>query len=651
MQGKNFPEYEWMLTNSLGAYALGAPALINRRKYHGLLIASDQTFTRRHLVSSIEETLEGEGFSFSLDSCGYTGIVHPDGWKNISEYFTAPAPCWVYSEKSGRGRGVIVKTIKMHPAINAAAVKYRNAGSSRVRMTLRPRFTMRDHHSVNPPGFWDGAGHEASVSGSSGKFTANGLSAHVFAPAGKVAEEFIIYRDVSYIMEILRGYDSAEDLASPFKITFELAPREEAYLLFSDESAGENDFAEIEKRYSAHPFPSGHPEAPENESAKCPRPVKSFGYAGYISTLEQSFLDFIANDDLVAGFPWFSAWGRDTMISLEAFKYFPGLGDLQKKILFKYGAAMRNGVIPNTTGEGGSGANFDTVDASLWFGIRAMEFIDSLEEADKIRLGGYMKEIITGYLDSPELPFYTDPEDGLISLHPETNLGLTWMDAKVHGVPVTPRYGKPVEINCLWYNLLKMYSAKNPDSPLGKRVERILKKNSASLKKFFDGEVFIDRVSPEGVPVREIRPNYIIGLSLPFSVFSKDEIAAGYSAARERLLTPCGLRSLSPESPAFRGKYMGSQPMRDLAYHQGTVWVCLLLPMAKTAAKIYGGEKLVKELERMIYFFRRRHMEGEMSRIPEIYDGVNPSSPKGAPAQCWSAAAVLIIEKMIREKS
>jgi predicted glycogen debranching enzyme len=250
----------------------------------------------------------------------------------------------------------------------------------------------------------------------------------------------------------------------------------------------------------------------------------------------------------------------------------PGHEGLQKKILFKYARAMENGVIPNTIGEGGEGGNYDTADASLWFGIRAAEFLDKLDGSEREELSGFAAKVIEACVSRPGLPFYTDPEDGLISLRPDTGLGLTWMDAKIHGSPVTPRYGKPIEINCLWYNLLKLLAEKTADQALGKQLNKISRKTSASLKKFFDSGIFCDRISETGAPVREIRPNYIIGLSLPRCVFSKEEITAGYRTAKEKLLTPFGLRSLSPENPAFRGKYMGSQPMRDLAYHQGTVW-------------------------------------------------------------------------------
>ncbi len=650
-----FSDYEWVLTNSLGGYALGASNMINRRKYHGLLVSSDKFFKRTHLVSSIEELVNDGESDFYLDSSNYPGITHPEGCKRIKTYFLAPYPCFVYSGISPGGGVLIVKTIKMHPEKNVSSVNYKNTGGKTLSLVLRPKFSMRDHHSVTPPGSWN-RGVESEIHGREAKLSAGGADVFVSAPAGALSSDMTVYRNVSYITEILRGYESSEDLAAPFKISFKIAPGQDAFLLFSaDEPAGAGDLAAIEKRYSSLPLPCGHPylDRPGGNSKFAGFSVKSkeiFSFKDYIKTLENAFLGFIANDDLNAGYPWFSAWGRDTMISLEAFNYLPGLEDLRGRILLKYARAMDSGIIPNTIGEGGAGANYDTVDASLWFGIRAMEFLQKNFGSLRRELSEKVSEVIRCYIGCKDLPFAMDDSDGLITLKTGTDLGLTWMDAKTHGVPATPRYGKPVEINCLWYNLLSMAASGTGENLPQEQIKKTLEKTEASLKNYFDGGTFSDRISETGEKIKELRPNYVIGLSLPFCVFSEQEITAGYLQAKQHLLTPFGLRSLSSGSPAFRGKYMGSQTMRDLAYHQGTVWVWLLLPLAKTAAKIYKKEILVNELEPMVYSFRKKYIEGDMAAVPEIYDGDNPNIPKGAPAQCWSTAALLIIEKMIEEE-
>ena len=254
-----------------------------------------------------------------------------------------------------------------------------------------------------------------------------------------------------------------------------------------------------------------------------------------------------------------------------------------------------------------------------------------------------------------------DSQDGLVNIKRNSGLALTWMDAKINGVPVTPRYGKPVEVNALWYNLLRYFlvlaGKEGIDRIRGRgyscsisRLRSLSRKAKKSLRMYFNGRDFADRIE-DGRLINELRPNYLIALSLPFDAFSKEEIKVGYGVAREKLLTAYGLRSLSPERSAFRGKYMGNQRMRDLAYHQGAVWVWLLLPMAKAASKVYRRERdyLAGELEELISAFRYGLVRGEMASVSELYDGNAPRLPKGAPAQCWSVAAVFLIEKMIKD--
>ena len=321
---------------------------------------------------------------------------------------------------------------------------------------------------------------------------------------------------------------------------------------------------------------------------------------------------------------------------------------------------MKEGIIPNTLDEGGTGRNYDTVDASLWFGIKAMEFWGEFDPETKKDMLGSISQILVNYLFNESLPFYVDRNDGLISIHPNTGLALTWMDAKVQGEPVTPRYGKPVEINALWYNLLRFFIRLAGEENIGgisfednrislQEIESLAKKVKKSMDSFFTENSFADRIE-NGKHKEELRPNYLIAFSLPFDIASMEQMIAGYEIAKKKLLTPYGLRSISPEHSFFRKKYMGNQRMRDLAYHQGTVWVWLLLPMAKVAAKIYSKEKhrLISELNELVFVFRNGFMQGKIASVPELYDGEDPNFPKGAPAQCWSVAAIFLIEKMLK---
>jgi predicted glycogen debranching enzyme len=661
-----FSPYEWVISNSKGGYALGPANLLNHRKYHGLLIASDSNFKRIHLVSSIEENVEiKEGISFSLDSNNYSNVVYPQGYRHIIKYYLRPFPSFLYSTIPSTSGVLLLKTIQMHPDLNYAVVKYLNLGKLHLQLTLRPKFTLRDHHTVHRTDYWDSVYHDIKIDQRVGSLSVEGMEAHVFASKGNIISEPLIYRTVVYPTEIIRGYEAAEDLLAPFRINVELNTGEELVLVFGDSVSDDFDKIafEADQRYQAHPFPINYPLGLKSKSdkilAKVAKSDKAFEYAGCLNILKLAVTEFVANDDLVAGFPWFTAWGRDTMISMEVLKYFDSAIDLAFRIFKKYGENMRDGIIPNTLGEGGIGSNYDTVDASLWFGMRILEYWDKFDKDVRGKLYTFVADVIAHYLVNPNLPFHVDLEDGLITTHPNTNLALTWMDAKVSGEPVTPRYGKPIEINALWYNLLQLFLARAEKEGLGEihfegknipvsRLEAIARKAKKSLRSFYKDGTFADRIE-DGNLIMELRPNYIIALSLPSNIFNKEEMKVGYQLAKGKLLTPYGLRSLSPGHPAFRKRYMGNQRTRDLAYHQGTVWVWLLLPLAKVAAKIFSRNKniLSKELREIVSSFRDGIMQGEIASIPELYEGAEPNLPKGAPAQCWSVAAVFIIEKMI----
>lgn len=671
--------YEWVLSNALGGYALGSANLINHRKYHGLLIAGREKFARVHLVSSIEEKVDPDGGApFFMDSSNYPNVVFPDGYTRLVKQVLRPFPAFLYSTTPSSADVLILKSIRMHPAANFTVVSYTNAGKKSVKLTLRPKFSLRDHHSVRSPGFWDSGDYHTEAGGSWGSVRAQQMEAHVFTSIGAVASDPIIYRNVLFPTEVARGYDAIEDLVAPFRIDVELKPAEEVFLVFGDREEKDVDtiICETVQRYAAYPLPADHPEraglpvpqcgtkvglTPEEKLAAAVSNVAGvFSYDDYQRILELAMRDFIAADDLIAGFPWFSPWGRDTLISMDALEYLDGGRDLAGRILSNYARHMRDGVIPNVLGEGGGGRNYDTVDASLWFALRTTQIWHSLDPRRRAELLEALKQVIANYLFNPSLPFHVDAEDGLVSLRPHSGRALTWMDAKIGGEPVTPRYGKPIEINALWYNVLRSFLAIADGAGVTEvaygtrgfdiaRLNALAQKVGGSLASFYQNGAFADRIE-EGRPLMEIRPNFVIALSLPLDAFTPEQTAAGYRLAREKLLTPYGLRSLSPDHPAFRTKYMGNQRTRDLAYHQGTVWSWLLLPMAKTAAKVMSRDReaLAKELESLIFRFRDGFLSGQMASVPELYDGDDPNLPKGAPAQCWSVAAIFVIEHMLK---
>ncbi len=653
-----FPE--WILTNDSGGYALGTDKLINTRKYHSLLCASNDALWRVNLVNSIEERIpELDAY---LDSNDYGDTIYPQGFKLIVASTLRPYPSFLY----GIGRDLrIEKSIRMHSRHNITMVSYKNHGKSPVGLALRYKFSLRDHHHVNPPGSFDSVergessvelafkskNHIDSCHASIRRESVN-RSAYIHCLSGKITEAPIVFRNVHYSIEDFRGYDSTEDLISPFIHTLTLYPEREIDILLSDRPIeGRGHFTkivdEIKNRYSS--LPRHFPEK------------KPFYESEYPVLLQQMMDDFKIRGDIIAGYPWFSCWGRDTMISLEAFSMKNEEDGSESSFIFNvldgYGREMREGVLPNVKGEKEEGRNYDTVDASLLFANRIFESFHHFGRGEKKNLFGYVARIVLNYAHNPNLPFYMDRDDCLITLKSGSGRAMTWMDVKIDGTPVTPRHGKPIEINALWFNCLMMTEimmnrlgmtsiSDSSHSITVEEVRAMAGKVRKSMASFFHNGVWCDRIE-DGRPVEEIRPNFVIAHSLPFDFTDSEGLMRAREIAEEELLTPYGLRSLSMHSPMYIGYYGGSQRERDLAYHQGTVWTWLLLPYAKLIAKTEGDSgKLAEKLEESVSNLKKGILEGIFSSVAEVWDGDNPTVPKGAPAQAWSVAALYCIEKM-----
>ena len=652
---------EWLLTNGLGGYSLGFGNMMHKRKYNGLLIAADSNQKRFHLVSSIEEKVErGSGF-FYLDSNHYTNCIYPEGYRHILKSWLRPYPGALYSSLPANDETIIFKEIFLCKGLNAVVVKYTNLGRSHISIVARPKLTMRDHHIVNKAGVWDRISTNMEFGESLFRVRRedNGIETFGYVKGGNILEEPTIYRSVYYPVEAIRGYDSVEDLFSPARIVLDIVPGSSSTIVFSDKDIPDvwSKAAEAEAYYKSLPLPADHPEvtAIVESSELAEETLHSFDFNSYSKMLGLMCEDFVLDgDDIIAGYPWFGAWGRDTMISLSGLKYLEGGKNKALSILKKYGRKIKIGLLPNTFGEGGEGLNYDSVDAPLWYVVRSYEFAKDDKELFK-----NCQNIVLNYMYADELPFHLS-DDGLIEIK-RGDWALTWMDAKVYGTPVTPRYGKPVEINALWFNALcavremakglgiKKLSAGGRKCPLS-QIDELIDKISNSFEEFVGEDYLADRIE-DGRPIWEIRPNAVIALSLPFDLVGRDVMERVWKKAKAKLLTPYGLRSLDPTHPAFKQKYVGNGKQRDLAYHQGTVWTFPLLPFAELTTKIYGGvwsnDDIHKEISRYVWVFRDAFFKGEMASVAEIWDGLDPYFPKGCPAQAWSAFAIMEIEQIL----
>ena len=661
--------HEWLLTNQNGSYALGFGNMVNERKYNGLLIVENKK-SRNHLVYSQEENIDTGYESFYLDTNSYLDCLNPKGYQHIIKTWLRPYPSILYSSKQFSKKISILKEIKMHENKNITLVKFKNLSNEFYNFSIRPKYTLRNHHDINKPGYWkdNESGIDVFDKSCFVRNKTNGIGVYTYITSGNITRDEIIYNNNYYTIEAARGYDAVEDLLSPFLITFGLESDQFSYILYSDEKIENPDkiINEIENRYPRNLLPVDHILKQKTISVDnilfSDRNI--FTKKQYTKLLELSLKDFYVKNDIVAGYPWFYCWGRDTFISIKSFTFLKNYKEKIYKIFESYGDLIYEGIIPNMILGQKSENNYDTIDASLWFVIRAWELIDSFNnQKKKNRIFEYMAKIILNYLFG-ENNFFMINEYKLLTIKTE-QMGLTWMDARVYNRAVTPRIGMCIEINCLWYNALKSFiefSKKiNKDTEeltvdeFGttlsyiKKIAQTVKQN---MEMFIKDEKLIDRIY-EDEQIDEIRPNAIIGLSLPFKIFKRKIVENTFSYTKRELLTPYGLRSLSRYDNKFKRKYLGDQTMRDMSYHQGTVWTWLLLPYAHVFCWLYKEKysnkkkEFIKELESIIINFRSDFLKGHISSIAEIWDGIDPNTPKGSPAQAWSVAAIYEIEKII----
>lgn len=661
--------HEWILTNRLGGYALGTGNLINQRKYHGLLIASDKNFNRKHLVSGMEEKVEWRGEYIHLDSNNYSSCIYPEGFLYLVKPWLRPYPIFLYSALPHQNDILVRKEIFMDEVSNTVMIKYTNLGHHKLHFEFHPKYTMLNHHDINPIGGLDWEAFENKVEPYSNgahfstKRMSNNVEVHGYLHKGEVVENRMTYYNVFYPWEAMKGYPGVGDQITLFELRFDLGIGEENYVIFSDNPI---DFVSkvvnrIENRYEKLPLPHDYPDLPDSDDTLLSKldfnDSNLFDYHEYLKILKFSLDDFIANDDIVAGYPYYGAWGRDTMFVLNAYLHSPNNIEMVEKILRKYNRHIQNGLIPNMFPESGKEASYESVDATLWYVILLYKLAKLKAKpafwAEVIHLSEQiLKSIITNF----KYPFHIR-EDGLIELHPEFSHS-TWMDVRINGEAATPRNGAPVEINALWYNAICSYEAmitahnENAKLPIDSEESILVFKDKVyqSFSKYWLGEYLADRLIGDE-PVTEFRPNGLLATALPFALLSKDEMKKQFDKTYRELYTFYGIRTLAPTDVKFRKKFYGVQKERDLAYQNGSVWAWLLGSFCGTYIKIYRDAKsdaeLADELSSFVGSFRNSFMRGHIASVAELWDGDTPHFPKGAPAMAWSVAALYNVESYI----
>jgi predicted glycogen debranching enzyme len=358
---------------------------------------------------------------------------------------------------------------------------------------------------------------------------------------------------------------------------------------------------------------------------------------------------------ILAGFHWFADWGRDTFISLPGLLLDTGRTDEAKEVLLTFAHALDEGMIPNRFDDYGGAPHYNSVDASLWFIQAAYQYLRTTEDNKTFtnQLRPAITEIVSRYQSGTRFNIRSD-EDGLITAgDPETQL--TWMDARCNGVSFTPRHGKPVEINALWINALHIMAETASDQQERERYARLAEtaeQNFVRLFWNFENNCLNDCILTDGRVDAAIRPNQIFAVSLPFSPLDEKYQFAVVNVVKDELLTPYGLRSLSPRDSRYRGRYIGDQFQRDSVYHQGTVWAFLLGPFIEAYLKVhsYSEEAKAEAGEMMQPLLRHIDEDGCLGSINEIFDGDWPHRPSGCVAQAWSVAALIRCYKLLADR-
>jgi len=627
---------EWLETNGLGGFACGTLAGANTRRYHGLLTAAlNPPGGRMLLLSKLEETLVLGDKRIDLSTNEYSGAIHPEGYLLLSNFLLDPFPTWTFEVEGIR----LEKSIFMPQGSNTVQVEYKllqSPAAIEPVLEVRPLVAFRDYHSTtHENGALDPAVESAANFASLQPYP--GLPRLYFAhDAVQLLEQGYWYKNFLYRVERERGLDFEEDLYNPFVLSWNLSKERGANVIASTEQrdieqATATRTAEMQRRQ--RPVAS----SPVDDPLVCTLAVAADQY------LARRGEDWT----VIAGYPWFTDWGRDTMISLPGLTLCTGKTEIARSILHNFARHTDMGMLPNRFVDSGEEAEFNTVDATLWFFEAARAYAAVTNDYDFIRNELYevLAQIIEFHIKGTRYNIKV-AENGLLNTG-APGAQLTWMDAKIGDWVVTPRSGKPVEIQALWYNalcIMKDLAARFSDDDRRKKYSSLAALTSLAFNRTFwneDARCLYDVVNG-GPPDGSIRPNQIFAVSLHHSMLSEERARAVVEKVEKELLTPVGLRTLNRSDGRYRATYEGDQYSRDSAYHQGTVWPWLLGPFVSAYVRVNGGTAQARGRARDFLRGIEKHLtEAGLGQISEIFDGDVPHHPRGCFAQAWSVAEIL----------
>jgi predicted glycogen debranching enzyme len=630
-------EYEWLETNGLGGWSSSSIIQAHTRRYHGLLVAAtNPPAERTALLSKLDETIVLDDKRIELGCNLYNGdIISPNGNKYLKTFTKNLFPEWIYEAEGVQ----LKKTIAMLDGENTVVILYDVIkASKKFNLELLPLMAGRFYHSLQHAGpqmHWD-ANFENGIFHNQPD---GNLNIYINVPGSSYQHAPQWFNNFKYPVEEYRGLDYTEDLFNHGVISVQLKKGDSLGIIISTENPAGRD---------AH-------ELLHNEEKRRKELLKDQPDDETIQQLVLAADQFIVKrgEDLktvIAGYHWFTDWGRDTMISLPGLTLSTGRFDDAKKIIAAFAKNVSMGMLPNRFQDNGEEPEYNNVDGTLWYFIAVYKYLQATNDKKFVlnEILPVLKDIIDWHFKGTRYNIHDD-EDGLLYAG-EKGQQLTWMDARIGDWVVTPRMGKPVEIQALWYNVLKIFAKLlqlNKQKQDAVIIEASAAKAKESFEKIFwftEGKYLYDVIDENGNADTTLRPNQLFAISLPFALIEGDKAKAVLKIVEEKLYTPVGLRSLPMDDEHYVHNYGGDQRHRDSSYHEGTVWSWLLGAYVDSLIKVYGIKGKTKA-KKTIAAFKYHLSEGCIGSVSEIFDADVPHHPRGCIAQAWGVAEILRVIK------
>ena len=654
---------EWLEPDGRGGFASGTVGGARSRRYHAFLLpATRPPVARLVLVNGLEIWLETSVGRFPLSTQRYTGsnpsdppsgILAPRGQDFLTDFHPDPWPRWTFRFPDGTD---IEQELFVHQASGATCLHWRllnpSDANAAARLELRPLFSGRDYHSLhheNPAFAFAPCWQDHDYPGNALWQPYVGVPGIRVWVSGTYRHDPAWYRHFLYLGERARGLDDTEDLAVPGVFTCELGRDTTAAMLLAAEPVPgvPSTVSPLPPDARAAELLPGLLADEQRRRDALSDPLRRAGDAYLVRGLR--------GPTIIAGYPWFTDWGRDTFISLRGLCLAAGRFDEAREILLQWAGAVSQGMLPNRFPDGGEPPEYNTVDAALWFIAAVFDYLallpppadaDGQKRAarDEATLRQTGEAILAGYAAGTRYGIRLDPEDGLLFAG-APGFALTWMDARIdNGQPVTPRMGKPVEIQALWLNALHLLGVNSSYWQL------LYERARASFERKFWNDArgcLFDVVDTDFQPGKNddrLRPNQIFAVGgLPLALLSDAHARAVVDTVERELLTPTGLRTLAPGEPGYCAYYNGDSRQRDSAYHQGTAWPWLLGPFVEAWVRVRGDNPATRADARARFLdpiLSTMPQSTGINHLPEITDAESPFAPKGCPFQAWSVGEI-----------